>query len=249
MQIIVQNLAIEYQDEGRGPIVLFLHGWKDTLHTFDFIVALLKSKYRIIRLDLPGFGKSELPKVDWNLNNYVALVNDFIQKLDLEIYATVGHSFGGRVIIKGTAEKIFKPEKIVLIAAAGLAKKRTGRNLLLMILAKIGKMVTLLPPFSFWRTQLRRKIYQSVGSDYFAAGSLQKVFLNVVREDLAAAASQINQSTLLIWGSRDQQTPLADGQRLAGLIAESSLEVLDGGGHFIHQEQPQLVANLIEKFL
>jgi pimeloyl-ACP methyl ester carboxylesterase len=249
MKIIVQNLAVEYQDEGTGPVVLFLHGWKDTLHTFDSIVNVLKSNYRIIRLDLPGFGKSELPKNDWNLSNYVDLVNDFIKKLDFEVYVAIGHSFGGRVIIKGSFEKNINPEKIILIASAGLAKIRTWRNVVLMILSKIGKIITLLPPFIFWRTELRRRLYRAVGSDYFSAGSLQKIFLNIIKEDLSNLANQIKQPVLLIWGDQDDQTPLADGRRLAGLIPSSHLEVIKGAGHFVHQERSIEVAKLIENFL
>lgn len=249
MQIIVQNLAIEYQDEGQGPVILFLHGWKDNLRTFDAIVSLLKFKYRIVRLDLPGFGKSEMPKTAWNLDDYVALVNDFIQKLDLEVYVVVGHSFGGRIIIKGRSQNFIKAEKIVLIASAGLAQARTWRNLFLKILAKAGKFITLIPPFSFWRLKLRKKLYQKIGSDYFSAGSLKKIFVNIVKEDLSAAARRINQPTLLIWGSQDLQTPLVDGRRLAGLITASRLEIIPEAGHFVHQQRPAEVARLIENFL
>ena len=62
MKIIVKNLAIEYRDEGTGPVALFLHGWKDNLHTFDPLMPFLSDKLRIIRLDLPGFGESEISK-------------------------------------------------------------------------------------------------------------------------------------------------------------------------------------------
>ena len=117
MKIIVQNLATEYLDEGTGEVVLFLHGWQDNLHTFDSLVSLLPPTLRIIRLDLPGFGKSEVPKETWDLNNYVQFVKDFIQKLDIKVYAFIGHSFGGRIVIKGEATKNLQAQKIILIGS------------------------------------------------------------------------------------------------------------------------------------
>ena len=97
MKIIVQNLATEYLDEGNGKVVLFLHGWQDNLHTFDSLASLLSPTWRIVRLDLPGFGKSEVPKETGELDNYVQFVKDFINKLDIHVYALVGHSFGGQL--------------------------------------------------------------------------------------------------------------------------------------------------------
>ena len=120
MKVIVNNLAIEYEDEGSGPVLLFLHGWQDSLHTFDAISDDLKKNYRIIRLDLPGFGKSDLPKTVWSISDYVSFVNDFIKKINLSVYALVGHSFGGRIILKGSGQRKIESEKNILISSAGI---------------------------------------------------------------------------------------------------------------------------------
>ena len=80
MKIIVQNLATEYRDEGSGKTLIFLHGWQSNLHTFDNLASPLKNYYRVVRLDLPGFGGSEMPKETWDLNKYILFVCDFIQK-------------------------------------------------------------------------------------------------------------------------------------------------------------------------
>ena len=71
MKLIVYNLATEYTIEGAGGTALFLHGWQDNLHTWDSLASLLAPMYRVVRLDLPGFGKTELPRETWNLYNYI----------------------------------------------------------------------------------------------------------------------------------------------------------------------------------
>ena len=249
MKIIVQNLATEYLDEGVGQVLLFLHGWQDNFHTFDSLASLLSPTRRVIRLDLPGFGKSEVPKESWNLDNYVQFVKEFIEKLDIKVYALVGHSFGGRIAIKGEATKNLQAQKIILIGSAGIAKNRTFRNSLLKILAKIGGLITYIPPLIFWRKALRKRMYGFIGSDYLNTGKLKETFLKIISEDLSASARKITTPTLLIWGESDTETPLSDGKQLAGLIADSKLKVISGAGHFVHKEKSQEVAKLVQEFL
>lgn len=249
MKVIVQGLATEYQDEGAGPVILFLHGWQDTVQSFDSLVPLLFVTNRVIRLDLPGFGRTEFPKEVWDLDRFVGFVVGFIQKLDIVVDVIVGHSFGGRIVIKGVVTGHLQPRKIVLIGSAGLAKKRTIRNSVLKIIAKIGGVVTDIPPFVIWRESLRKKMYQSIGSDYLHAGALRETFLKIIAEDLGADAKKISIPTLLIWGSGDTETPLRDGKRLCQLIPNSKLSVINGAGHFVHKEKPQEVATLIRTFL
>ncbi|MEK7102887.1 MAG: alpha/beta hydrolase, partial [Patescibacteria group bacterium] len=197
----------------------------------------------------PGFGNTEITKQPWTLDDYITFVVDFIQKLNLDVEVLVGHSFGGRIAIKGLATKQLHPKKCILIAAAGIAKKQTGRNVMLSGVAKIGKVITSLPILRAQQHALRKKLYQSIGSDYFAAGSLKETFLNVVKDDLSGYAQQLSLPTLLIWGTDDDQTPLHDGKRLADMIAGSEFKILDHTGHFVHREKAQEVAQLIQHFL
>lgn len=249
MKVIVQNLATEYLDEGSGPILLLLHGWQDNLHTFDALTVQLSQQFRVIRLDMPGFGKTEAAKDAWNLSDYIQFVHDFIIKLNLNITALLGHSFGGRVIIKGLATNKLQANKVVLIGSAGIAKTKTLRTTATRIITKLGSAVMYIPPLLFWRKQLRKKLYQFIGSDYLNAGHLQATFLKVINEDLSVFAAKIKQPTLLIWGANDSATPLTDGQRLHTLISQSRLQVLPNAGHFVHQEKSSEVINMIKAFL
>jgi pimeloyl-ACP methyl ester carboxylesterase len=248
MKVIIDKLAIEYEDTGTGPVILALHGWGDSLKTFDHIASELSEKYRFVRLDLPGFGGSELPPVTWDLQNYVDLVGAFINKLDLKVDLLIGHSLGGRVAIKGLSVGTFRPHRVVLIASAGILKSRSARNRAFKAAAKAGKLVTMIPPLSLWRRQLRTRLYYASGSDYLNAGPLAKTFIKIISEDLLPPARTIKQPVLLIWGSNDTDTPVADGQQLASAISGAKFEIIPGAGHFVHQEQTERVAALIEDF-
>jgi pimeloyl-ACP methyl ester carboxylesterase len=249
MKVIVENLAIEYEDSGRGAVVLALHGWGDSHKTFDPLIAALGSGYRVVRLDLPGFGGSEAPHEVWELEDYIRLVETFVNKEKLAIEVLIGHSFGGRIAVKGVAEGALKPSKIILIASAGIIKSTSFRNRSFMMAAKTGKALTLIPPLSLWRRQLRSKLYDASGSDFLSAGPLSKTFLKIVAEDLLPFASRIKRPTLLIWGSDDAQTPLEDGKKLSAAIDGSELFVIPGAAHFVHHEQPNQVAAKIKEFI
>jgi pimeloyl-ACP methyl ester carboxylesterase len=248
MKTIIDNIAIEYEDEGTGDTLLMLHGWMNSLRAFDAIAEQLRGTYRIVRLDLPGFGKSETPPQAWGVAEYTQLVAAFLAKKDIKPVALIGHSFGGRVIIKGLSSGALAAQKAVLIASAGNANRKTVRNNTLWLFAKLGKLFTYFFPQAV-QERLRGVFYTKIGSDYANAGALSAIFLNVTREDLSADAARITVPTLLLWGSVDTTTPVEDGRRLSKSIKGSTLRVYEGAGHMLHRERPREVAEAIRHFV
>ncbi len=249
MKLIVNDLAVEYRDEGFGKTILFLHGWGSNFSTFDGLINTLENKYRVVRVDLPGFGKTEAPEKDWDLSCYAKFVREFIKKSEIEPEAIIGHSFGGRIAVKGVSEGIFECSKLVLISSAGTEERGIFLRVLMRWLAKIVKCILYIPPFVFWRKKIRRMIYKMIGSDYEDAGEMKEIFTRIISEDLSSAAKDINFPVLLIWGEKDMETPLKQGEKFLRLIKNSRLEVIKNGGHFIHEEKPQKTAMLIDEFL
>lgn len=248
MKTIVDNLAIEYEDTGVGPVIFLLHGWKDSLRTFDVLVPVLSETNRIVRLDLPGFGGSELPTETWGVGEYASFVKHFCEKLSIQPDVLVGHSFGGRVVIKGLGEGILISRKAVLVSSAGIPKHKSLRNRAFLVVAKLGKFVSWVLPSNV-QTKVRQKLYTKVGSDYLGAGALRDIFLKTREEDLRKYARSIAIPTLLIWGENDHVTPLSDGKQFNTLIQGSVLSIVPKGGHFVHKEESVAVTGLIKEFL
>ena len=85
MNILVDNIPTYYRDEGKGRVLLFLHGWGSDLTTFNNLATWAKDKYRVLRLDLPGFGKTANNRPDgWSLGDYIEFINQFLNKLEVE---------------------------------------------------------------------------------------------------------------------------------------------------------------------
>lgn len=247
MKAVVQDLVVEYTEEGEGPMMLMLHGWGNTMHYFQELNRELPG-FRKVMLNLPGFGGSERPRTPWTVEMYARFVKDFCSKLDIQPDILVGHSFGGRIITKGIARNILSAEKLVLVGSAGVARRKTVRNLLYAAFAKIGRVVLYPFPSSVY-DKMRALIYAKSGSDYLTMRDMSDTFLLMIREDLSADASQIHTPTLLVWGEGDVVTPVSEGKRLNRLIQDSKLVVIPGAGHFVHREKPVEVAAALRAFL
>lgn len=249
MKLIVDGLAIEYQSEGKGKVVLMLHGWQSACGTFDKITTKLKAKFRIVRLDLPGFGASEMPDKPWKLDDYIDFVNEFLKKLKIKnVEILVGHSMGGRIAIKAVGSGQLRPKKLVLIGSHGIRESKRLRNRVFWLAAKAGKVATYPLPARY-KERLRGRLYKTAGAgDYINAGALKKTFSNIIKEDIRPEAVMISTPTLLIYGQNDTQTPPHYGKTFQKLIEGSKLEIIPDTGHHTHEEEPRQVADLILNF-
>ena len=114
---------INYVDYGKnikGTIVL-LHGWGQNIQMMDMLGHPFESEFRIIILDLPGFGESKEPPSFWGVTEYTSFLHDFLTKLKVSNPILIGHSFGGRIAINYASR--FKTEKVVLLSAPFRPKK------------------------------------------------------------------------------------------------------------------------------
>lgn len=248
MNIVVSDLLIRYEIDGSGKPVVLLHGWGDSLRGLDGLQKQLSKTYKVVSLDLPGFGASQAPPAVWNLDNYGALLKEFLEKIDVKPYAIIGHSNGGALAIRAIALGLVKPQKLILLAAAGIRARNSTRRLALKVIAKTGNVATLWLPRQT-RSKLRRKLYGVAGSDMLVVEHLQETFKATVRQDVKADAAKLDLPTLLIYADNDRAVPVADGLTYKRLIKNSRLEIINGAGHFVHLDKPQEVTTLIEDFL
>lgn len=250
MKIIVDKLLTNYDIQGSGKVILLLHGWGSNMKIFDGLVASLSKDYSVVRLDLPGFGSSQKPEGAWRIVDYAKFLKKFCSKINFSPEVLIGHSFGGRIIIKMVAQKIEEPKKIILIDSAGIKEPDSVKNKLFMAVAKAGKTVTRLPGLKKSRSKLRSRLYKSANSsDYLESGEMKQIFLNAINEDLTNDAKKVTQPTLLIWGEEDNETPLRQAHVLNKQIKNSQLEILEGGGHFVFLDLPLRTLGAIKHFL
>lgn len=247
-QVVVDGLMTNYVSVGKGKTVVMLHGWGDTSSTFAGLTAELSKKYKVIAVDLPGFGKTQAPGQAWTLDDYAAFVGTFLNKISVKPYTLVGHSNGGAIAIRALSSHVISTDRLVLLASAGIRGQYNGRNKVLRMVAKTGKLLTKPLPRSVQK-RLRTKMYQTVGSDMLVAEHLQETFKNIVSDDVRAEAASIQVKTLLVYGNNDSATPPSYGHMLKDQLPHGTLHIIKDAGHFVHHDSQLQVTDYIMEFL
>ncbi len=235
--------------------VLLLHGWGANITLFSNIIEKLKPYCNVYAPDMPGFGESTEPKEAWCVSDYSEFIEKFCSALHIsnENLAVIGHSFGGRVIIKGVTGdwKSVKPEKVILVDSAGIRPKKTLKGKINSAAYKAGKKILSVKPVQAVFPDALENLRNKRGSaDYKAASPLMRqTLVKVVNEDLEPLLPEIKQPVLLFWGTVDDATPLSDAQTMEKLIPDSGLVTVEGAGHFSFLENPLLFARVVFSFL
>ena len=247
MNININGIDVNYLQLGEGDAVVMLHGWGANAQLFENAANVIAQKYSVYAPDFPGFGGTAEPAEVWTVDDYTDFAISFISALGLKKVILLGHSFGGRVIIKmANRENLpFAIDKIILTDAAGIKPEKSEAQLKKEKISRLGGK--LLKPFP----GVLEKVQSMTGSaDYRAASPhMRKILVNVVNEDLTDLLPGVKPSTLLIWGDLDTATPLSDGQKMEEMMPDAGLAVMHGCTHFAFLENPVLFANILRSFL
>jgi pimeloyl-ACP methyl ester carboxylesterase len=201
-------------------------------------------------VDFPGFGQSGLPPGPWGVGEYADLVSLFLESQKVERTDVIGHSFGGRVGIKLAATRPNLVDRLVLVDSAGIKHSRPAGTSLLRASLRAGKTILGAPGLGGLREKVATAARERLGSeDYRSAGPLRETFVKVVDEDLRPYLPRIESPTLLIWGERDEDTPLADAKIMEAEIPDAGLVVLKGAGHFSYLDRAADFNRVVRNFL
>lgn len=239
MKIKVKDTNINYIQYGEGKDIILLHGWGQNIEMMQPLGNPLSKKYRVTIIDFPGFGDSEEPKFAWTMYDYALLIEEIVKRLNIKKPIVMGHSFGGRVAIRYSADHPI--EKLVLFGSPCI---RTKQNLSLKV--RLLKKLKTLPGLN----QLGEKMKKYIGSrDYKAASPMMRqILVNTVNEDLSIYARQIEEPTLLIWGEQDTEAPINDAKDLESIMEDAALIVLPGT-HYAYLENLGRILNIVNTFI
>lgn len=220
---------IHYQIKGSGRSLVFLHGWGMNLSMMEPLVSKLSHDYTCISVDLFGFGKSEEIENYENFDQYVQKLHEFLLSLQIEKPILIAHSFGVRIAILYALHYPTGP--LILTGGAGIRKPLSFKKRIRQFLYKKG--------FAFKGSY-----------DYErASGFLRKVLVEVVSQDLREPMKKISVPVLLIWGEKDQETPLWMGKKMKKLIPCSELIVFQNEDHFAYYHESGRFCFIVREFL
>ena len=230
--------------------VLILHGWgwPVSVPQWARVKELLENKgYKVLVPDLPGFGENAELSQSWTINDYVNWIKDFCEKESLSQFFLIGHSFGGSLATKFSAEYPEKVRKLVLVDSAGIRKKRFKKEIQKKT-AHFLNNFSFLPLYSLVRKIAYRTLFRH--SDYLLTeGVIKQTYLNVIGEDISDVFSKISIPTLLIWGKKDKITPLEHAYFMKDKIPGAELEIIPNIKHNPHLEAPELLVEKVLSFI
>ena len=248
----IDGLKINYITKGEGSNVLILHGWGCNIKVVNNLINHLSINNKVYALDLPGFGESDEPKKAWGVDDYVDLIIKFIEKNNVKKVSIIGHSFGGRIIIKLFNRKLnFKIERIILMDSAGIKRVKNIEQTFQIKSKKVMKKIVINKVTSKLFPNLLNNIKSKVGSaDYRNASPIMRdTLVKTVNEDLENLLPKINVPALLIWGDMDLETPIEDAYKMEKLIPNAGLVIVKNGTHFSFLDNPVLVNKALDSFL
>jgi pimeloyl-ACP methyl ester carboxylesterase len=247
--IDVAGLQVHYRDEGEGPPLVLLHGTGASLHTWDAWAEALRRRFRVIRMDLPGFGITGPNRDDdYRIDSYVAFLDAFRGKLGLDGFALAGNSLGGQIAWSYAVAHPKQVRALVLLDPAGYAIDRPA---LVFRLARIpggSWLMTKLDPAPLTEKTLRdcygdpSKVTPALVERYsklaLRAGNRRAFVARVTRraEDRSGDVAKVRAPTLILWGAQDRLIPVAHAERFAHAIPGARLIVYDGVGHVPMEE-------------
>jgi pimeloyl-ACP methyl ester carboxylesterase len=119
---------IHYLSEGLGPVIVLLHGYLENLSMWDEMVEKLAKTNQVVRIDFPGFGKSECIEHENGMALYAEITAQLLALLNIDKYALIGHSMGGYVALELASSYPKKTSQLILFHSTALADSEEKKN-------------------------------------------------------------------------------------------------------------------------
>jgi pimeloyl-ACP methyl ester carboxylesterase len=265
----VDGMRIHYQEFGDGaqPPVILIHGYTSSVYSWHRSAPrIAEAGFRVIALDLVGFGYSDKPRYfEYTIDAQARMVTRFMDRLGIGAATIVGCSYGGAVAATIAIDEPERVEKLILVDAVINDDLKSHPILRLASVPGIGEIVT--PFLADSRALLRHRMSGTLAPASHHLITDERV--NAILRPLHAAdghhsllatsrnwnasrltrdAHLITQPTLIVWGEQDTVVPIRDGYTLRDSIFGSRLMVIKDCGHVPQEEQPRLFTKLVSEF-
>lgn len=245
--VVRENDEFKYVDEGKGQVLMLLHGLFGALSNWEAVVSFYSKQFRVIIPILPIY---EMPIKEAGLQGLREFTEQFVARMKLDNLIIMGNSLGGHVGILYTLANPAKVLKLVLTGSSGLFENTMGgsyprRGSYDYIRERVA--------YTFYDPNVASK--ELVDEVFETTKSIPKCIRIVAiaksaqRNNLALELPEIKVPTLLVWGLNDTITPPVVAYEFNRLIPNSELKFIDKCCHAPMMEHPQKFNDLVQDFL
>jgi len=258
---------IHYTESGSGFPILMIHGFGGSNRDFILLDSMVHDKYRVIRVDLPGFGLSDFPKQTEENPDYIKVYDDYftflLDTLHLDSCYVMGNSLGGLMSWNLAVKHPSVVKKLILFNSAGYDMAEVIKSANAKVF-KYGIVQLLLQkgiPKFFTKRGMQRVFYnkslltvdreQRINDFWNRKGNMQQI-LNMASSDKFLDQNLIKQiacPTLIVWGKQDKVVNPKYAARFHSDIMKSRVIMYDSCGHVPMLERPLDVKRDVLKFL
>jgi pimeloyl-ACP methyl ester carboxylesterase len=257
----IGGTRLSYNEAGSGPVVLAIHGggpgasgWANYARNIE----ALAQHSRVILLDLPGFGRSDNPGLEWPvLDFYSGWVRRFLDALDIGEATLLGNSLGGAISLRTAIDAPERVSSLVLMGPAGSYQlfTRNNPNLYLSyyddptrerLLPWVRNMVY--DQASLTEELIAERHEVSIRPEIVADPPMQP-WVEIAGRELAGQLDRVQAPTLLVWGRDDRAIGVDAGIYLVNTLPEADLHVLSHCGHWAQWERADDFNALVARFL
>lgn len=256
---VVRGVEIAYDDVGSGPSVVLLHGYPFNRSMWRDQVEELRQHHRVIVPDLRGHGESAVTPVPATMQNMAGDVASLLETLNVSRATIGGLSMGGYVALAFYRLFPLRVRSLVLADTrspgdseeAKQAREQQAEKALKEGMEGIAD--ALLPKLLAPETVAKRpdvvKRLRDIMVETDSEGAAAALRGMAQRQDQTSFLSRIIAPTLIIVGSADALTPVADAELLHREIGGSRLHIIEGAGHVSNMDRPEEFNRALTKFL
>ena len=264
---LIDGLRVHYRDTGprNAPVLVLLHGFGSSLQTWDAWSSVLESKFRVLRMDLAGFGLTGAsPDDDYSDPADVQRLERFLNALGVQEFTLIGHSMGGRIAWNYASAHPERVKRLVLLAPDGFptpGQKIGGKPYDVGAIAEVIQFVmpqflvrkSLEPAFfnaSSVSEELLDRYYELLRAPTVRQAILARM-RQTINSDPVERLSKITAPTLLLWGEGDAMIPCSNAKDYVKALvqAHSQVEVLSRASHLLQEESPQVALARVLAFM
>ncbi|MEZ0396475.1 MAG: alpha/beta hydrolase [Anaerolineales bacterium] len=248
---------VHYEVYGRGRPVILLHGWLGSWGLWQETMTYLGRFYRTYALDFWGFGESGKKRETYAVQDFVSLVDQFMNHLGIDSAPLVGHSMGGTVSLSVAIQYPQRARKVVVVgspivgSSLAWALKMAGRRPIAVMLFNM-----------MWAFRLGMRVaspfickdprFPDMMDKDLSRTTLESFLLSIAslrRTDLRPLLDQIRIPVMGMYGDKDiivhpmQWRPLLEG------VPHARIERFEQAGHFIMLDDPEPFMHKLKQFL
>lgn len=251
----VQGVKIHYRDEGEGYPLLLVHGTFASLHCFDGWTEALKSHYRIIRFDIPGFGLTgPNPENKYSIDIFAEFFDAFLEKLGIEDCAIAGNSLGGWLSWEFALRFPNRITKMILINSAGYINDNNFPLPFIIAQTPVLRNVFNYVPKAVVRRFVRQVFYDQTKVtdelvdryfDLFHREGNKEAFVRIANTYFVQNTHNLVDlkiPVLVMWGSNDNWLSVKHADKFKRDLLNCRTIIYDQVGHVPMEEIPEQTA-------